>query len=96
MSRTESLCRLVITRWTLSVKSPGGAAAWRRIIRVGVGALPLADASIDFAIAAHLLGHLPWPVAALAAMWRGLFCLIRLTAIGHNASAGAAGKELNP
>ena len=114
-----------------------------------IGTLRFADASFDLVIAAHVLEHLPDPVAALAEMrrvlrpggwvitcmtrqswlgayiqtkWRthrltperatawlqaagldaanldepsrSLFRITSLTAIGHNTSAGTAGKEL--
>ena len=136
--------------------SPAADTRFRRAgilahaIQAGIGALPFADASFDLVIAAHVLEHLPEPVAALAEMrrvlrpggwvvicitrqcwlgayiqakWRthrltparaaswlraagldaaeleepprgGLFRMTSLTAIGYNASAGNAGKEL--
>lgn len=43
-----------------------------RVIQAGVGALPLADASFDLVIAAHVIEHLPEPIAALAEMRRVL------------------------
>lgn len=43
-----------------------------RIVQAGVGALPFFDASFDLVIAAHVLEHLPEPVAALAEIRRVL------------------------
>ncbi|MEL7448439.1 MAG: class I SAM-dependent methyltransferase [Pseudomonadota bacterium] len=43
-----------------------------RVLQASVTALPFADASFDMVIAAHVLEHLPEPVAALAEMRRVL------------------------
>ena len=61
--------------------------------------LPLVVASIDLAVVIQALEFLPEPVATLADMprvLRGRFRLTNLIAIGHNANAGIAGRELNP
>ena len=72
----------------------------RRLVALTAVKISLAmlAASFDLVIVTNALGHLPEPVAMLADMrhvLRGRFRLTTLIAIGHNASAGIAGKELN-
>lgn len=42
------------------------------LLQADVRSLPFADSSFDLVIAAHVLEHLPDPVAALAGLWRVL------------------------
>ena len=68
-------------------------------VSISLAMVAAASANVDLVIVAQALEHVPEPVATLAdmrRMLRGRFRLTSLTAIGHNANAGIAGKELNP
>jgi len=76
------------------------AQVGRRLVALTAVNIPLAmvAANFDLVIVTNALEQLPEPVAMLADIrhvLRGRFRLTALIAIGHNASAGIAGKELN-
>ena len=88
--------RLAVPFFPASLRRIGRRLAAATTVNLSLAML---DASVDLAIVAQVNQYLPEPVAALADLrrvLRGRFRLTNLIAIGHNANAGVAGKELNP
>lgn len=106
MPRTEVPLIPVLTRWHGSLQALVQrrpfvlAQAGRRLAALTAINISLAmiAPSLGLVIVTNTLEFLPEPVGMLVDMRHMLRARIRLTnliAIGHNASAGIAGKELN-